>query len=83
MSYVLDLTAFLHHHPAGARKIMQKKEQLGADITRNFLDHFGHTVQTFRQACAQYDEQQTPVILRFRETPKPGVQVVIVGKIQT
>mmetsp|Transcript_18115 Transcript_18115/g.39482 ORF Transcript_18115/g.39482 Transcript_18115/m.39482 type:complete len:107 (-) Transcript_18115:57-377(-) len=79
-SYVLDLTAFLQHHPAGACKIIQKKKQLGADITRNFVDHFGHTVQHFRQACQQYDQQQTPIVLQFRETP--GVKVVILGKIR-
>lgn len=81
-SYVLDLTAFIQHHPAGSRKIIQKKKQLGPDITRNFIDHFGHTVRAFREACRQYDKQQTPTVLRFRETPEPGVKVVILGKIR-
>ena len=81
-SYVLDLTAFIQHHPAGSRKIIQKKKQLGPDITRNFVDHFGHTVRAFREACRQYDKQQTPTVLRFRETPEPGVKVVILGKIR-
>jgi len=81
-SYVLDLTDFVQHHPAGARKIIAKKKQLGPDITPNFVDHFAHTVRTFREACKQYDKFQTPTVLRFHETPEPGVEVVIVGKLR-
>lgn len=81
-SYVLDITAFVNYHPGTATKIIQKRKQLGVDITPNFVDHFGHTVSAFRKACKQYEEQQSPVTLQFRERPQPGVQVVILGKIQ-
>lgn len=82
-SFVLDLTAFLEHHPAGARKILQKRSELGPDITPNFVDHFGHTVRAFREACRKYENQQnekSPVALLFRETP--GIEVVVIGKLR-
>ena len=57
-SYVLDLSDFWEHHPGGGHRIAAKRTQLGTpDITGNFVDHFAETVQTFRDACRQFDEQ--------------------------
>lgn len=79
--YVVDLTTFLPHHPGSKRcdVIDQKRRQLGPDITRNFIDHFGHTVQTFRQACQTYERTQQPVTVQFQE--RPHSNVVILGKV--
>merc|ERR1740122_41363 len=79
-SYVLDLSAFLAHHPGTAKRIMQKRQTDGVDITRNFLDHFGHTVTTFRDACQVFDRIQQPVSFKFSEVP--SVEVVIRGKVK-
>lgn len=79
-SYVLDLSTFLAHHPAGARKIINKRRQVGPDTTSNFLDHFGHTVRTFREACRQYDRKLSPVVLRFKESGDQH-EVLVIGKI--
>lgn len=81
-SYVLDLTKFLDHHPGSARKIINRRNK-SVDITSNFVDHFGHTVRTFREACRDYDSTRRPVVLKFRETESlPDADVVIVGKIE-
>eukprot|EP00401_Gymnodinium_catenatum_P080337 CAMPEP_0117569658 /NCGR_PEP_ID=MMETSP0784-20121206/58776_1 /TAXON_ID=39447 /ORGANISM="" /LENGTH=136 /DNA_ID=CAMNT_0005367647 /DNA_START=40 /DNA_END=451 /DNA_ORIENTATION=+ len=66
-SYVLDLSDFLAHHPGTTKKIMDKRQAVGADITSNFLDHFGWTVKTFRDACQEFERKQQPVSIRFRE----------------
>jgi cytochrome b involved in lipid metabolism len=80
-SYVLDLTAFIEHHPAGARKIINKRKEMGPDISPNFLDHFGHTVEAFRDACKQYErDPRAPVKLKFRETG--DVEVRVIGRIK-
>ncbi|CAB9519044.1 expressed unknown protein [Seminavis robusta] len=81
-TYVLDLSSFLQHHPGRARKIIQKRKELGCDITPNFLNHFGHTVRTFRQACQEFDRTQEPVSFDFQETANnKNAPVVILGKI--
>lgn len=80
-SYVLDLTLFVQHHPGSARKIINKTKQVGPVISNHFLDHFGHTVRAFREACQQYDKFKTPVNLTFPETG-PDIPVVVIGKIQ-
>jgi Cytochrome b5-like Heme/Steroid binding domain len=88
-SYVLDLSQFIEHHPGSAKKIRHKRRELGTtpDISRNFLDHFSFTVQTFRQACRDFDAQQQPVTFRFMEgtnrTVATEANVVIVGKIES
>jgi Cytochrome b5-like Heme/Steroid binding domain len=89
-SYVLDLSHFIEHHPGSAKKIRNKRRELGPDISRNFLDHFSFTVQTFRQACRDFDaqqQQQQPVTFRFTQgtsrTVATTANVVIVGKIES
>ena len=87
--YVVDLTEFLSHHPAGAKKIINKRKQLGSDISPNFLDHFKHTVDKFHGACREYDEkygqdggeekEDCVVVFQFKE--RPDVSVRIIGKI--
>lgn len=79
--YVLDLTAFVAHHPGSKKKIINKRRERGPDISSNLLDHFGHTVQTFREACRRYDADPTgaPVRLKFRETG--DMEVLVIGKI--
>ena len=79
-SYVLDLTKFIKHHPGTARKIINERRE-AIDISLNFLDHFGHTVRAFREACKQYEAGQVPVILTFSETGKEH-EVVIIGKVE-
>ena len=76
-SYVLDLTAFLRKHPAGARKIVQRRNK-SLDIASNFLDHFGHTVRNFRNACREYDRKGEAVAIQFREVQEP---VYLIGKV--
>ena len=76
--YVVDISNFLDRHPAGAQKIRQKRKALGVDISPNFLDHFSHTVKTFREACSTFDRAQEPVAFRFREVE---TEVVILGKV--
>jgi len=82
-SYVLDLSAFLKHHPGSERKILQKREKLGVDITQNFVDHFRHTVDTFRQAARKMENKSDgqPLSFQFREVP--GVDVTILGKLES
>ena len=83
-NYVLDLTSFLQHHPAGAQKIIQRRKK-SIDITSNFIDHFGHTVRTFRQACQEYDRDssmgKTPVVVVLK-FPEVAGEVLIIGKIR-
>eukprot|EP00931_Biecheleriopsis_adriatica_P106407 TRINITY_DN80869_c0_g1_i1.p1 TRINITY_DN80869_c0_g1~~TRINITY_DN80869_c0_g1_i1.p1 ORF type:complete len:134 (+),score=19.36 TRINITY_DN80869_c0_g1_i1:48-449(+) len=79
-SYVVDLSAFLAHHPGTASRILQKRKAEGADISRNFLDHFGHTVKTFRKACQEFDRSQQPVSFSFKEVP--SAEVIIRGKLK-
>jgi cytochrome b involved in lipid metabolism len=79
-SYVLDISSFLKHHPGSAEKIVNKRKELGVDITRNFVDHFGHTVRAFRKACQEYDKFGAHVQLRFNETD--DATVFVIGKIQ-
>jgi cytochrome b involved in lipid metabolism len=80
-SYVLDLSQFVKQHPAGARKIEQKRKELGIDITANFIDHFGHTVRTFRNAARAMEaaDNEAPVTFQFRE--RSGANVVILGRL--
>ncbi len=81
--YVLDLTSFLDHHPGSAGKILSKRKK-HFDITSNFIDHFRHTVNTFRRACRDYENQNEsvhqPLSFSFQETP--DVHVTILGKIE-
>jgi cytochrome b involved in lipid metabolism len=77
-SYVLDLSAFLRHHPSGARKIIQRRKK-AIDISSNFLDHFPHTVRTFRDACRQYDRTGEKVTFRFEEVAQ---EVQVIGKVK-
>ena len=76
--YVPDLSEFLAHHPAGTNKIIQRKKK-SIDITSNFIDHFGHTVRSFRDACSQFDKTGHVVVFSFQETDK--VSVKIIGKV--
>ena len=82
-SYVLDLSEFLHHHPkdTGGRKIVQKRQKLGVDITPNFIDHCSHTVAKFRQATQTLERKNDgkPVTFQFQEVP--DVNVTILGKL--
>ncbi|CAD7945346.1 unnamed protein product [Amoebophrya sp. A25] len=75
--YVLDLSAFVAHHPGSEAKIMRKRRG-NVDITSNFVDHFGYTVQTFRKACAEFDRIQEPVKFTFRDLGQ--FPVIILGK---
>ena len=77
-SYVLDLTAFVRKHPAGARKILQRRQK-SLDIAPNFLDHFGHTVRTFRDACRKHESTGEPVTFRFSEVAE---HVHLLGKVR-
>ena len=77
-SYVLDLTAFLRHHPASARKIIHRRNK-SIDISSNFLDHFGHTIRTFRDACRKHDRTGEVVTFRFSEVAE---HVHLIGKVQ-
>ena len=80
-NYVVDLTSFLDHHPGGVQKIMTRKDK-SVDITSNFMDHFGHTVSAFREACRQFDQMggEDATVLKFRETG--DAEVKIIGKIK-
>ena len=77
--YVLDLSQFVKHHPAGARKIQNKRNELGVDITRNFMDHFGRTVQTFRTAARSLSDETPIVTFQFQE--RQDVNVTILGRL--
>lgn len=76
-TYVLDLTLFLQHHPAGAKKIIQRRNK-SVDISSNFLDHFGHTVRAFRDACRRHDHLKLSVALKF---PESAGEVLIIGRV--
>ena len=76
--YVVDLSEFLAHHPAGAKKITNRKEK-SIDITSNFIDHFGHTVRAFRDACKQFEKTGHAVTFSFEETS--NISVRIIGKV--
>eukprot|EP00578_Thalassiosira_sp_NH16_P017729 CAMPEP_0181127630 /NCGR_PEP_ID=MMETSP1071-20121207/28303_1 /TAXON_ID=35127 /ORGANISM="Thalassiosira sp., Strain NH16" /LENGTH=104 /DNA_ID=CAMNT_0023213387 /DNA_START=267 /DNA_END=581 /DNA_ORIENTATION=- len=76
-NYVLDLTSFIDHHPAGAKKIINRRKN-SVDVSSNFLDHFGHTVRSFRDACQRYDRTNQTVVLRF---PNVVGEVLIIGKV--
>ena len=92
-SYVLDLTSFLQHHPAGAQKIIKRREK-SVDISSNFLDHYAHTVRAFREACQQYEENlslhqqgdekrvvEVTVSLKFNDVVEG--EVLIIGKVDS
>ena len=74
---VLDLTSFIQHHPGSAQKIIQRRNN-SVDVSLNFLDHFGHTVRTFREGCKRYDQEKTAVVLKF---PEASGEVFIIGKV--
>ncbi|VEU34955.1 unnamed protein product [Pseudo-nitzschia multistriata] len=78
-SYVLDLTAFLQKHPAGGKKILQRRNK-AIDISSNFLDHFGHTVRTFKDACREHEKTGERVTFRFKEVAEP---VHLIGKVRS
>jgi cytochrome b involved in lipid metabolism len=59
--YVLDLTSFIQHHPGSAPKIIQRCNK-SVDVLLKFLDHFGHTVRTFREACTRNDQVEGNMI---------------------
>ena len=77
-SYVVDLSSFLRYHPAGAQKILQRRNK-SIDISSNFLDHFSHTVKRFREACQEYERIQRNVVVRFPEADKG--EVLIIGRV--
>ena len=77
-SYVLDLTKFLRHHPSGAQKIVKRRNK-SIDIGSNFLDHFAHTVRTFREACSKHDATGQVVSFRFKEVDQYSVSIL--GKV--
>ena len=79
--YVLDLTSFLEVHPAGAAKIVARRRK-SVDITSNSIDHFGHTVRSFRDACRRFDETGCAVAIAFRETAGSGGEARIVGRVR-
>ena len=77
--YLVDITNFIDHHPGSKRKILRKIDEVGAyNITRNFIDHFGHTVRLFRQKAKEFDQKGDgkPVIFCFNETPNYPVQII-------
>ena len=74
---VRDLTSFIQHHPGSAQKIIQRRNK-SVDVSSNFLDHFGHTVRTFREACKRYDQVKNAVVLKF---PEASGEVFIIGKV--
>ena len=76
--YLLDLTDFVDHHPGTKAKILAKRAR-GKDITRNFLDHFGHTTATFRAAARAFNKTGKPVRFTFKETP--SAPVTILGRL--
>ena len=76
-SYTLDLTSFIQHHPGSAQKIIRRRNK-SVDVSSNFLDHFGHTVCTFREDCKQYDQEKTAVVMKF---PEDSGEVFIIGKV--
>ena len=91
-SYV-DLTSFIQHHPAGAQKIIKRREK-SVDISSNFLDHYAHTVRSFREACQQYEENlslhqqgdekrvvEVTVSLKFNDVAEG--EVLIIGKVDS
>ena len=78
-SYVLDLTQFLQHHPAGAKKIIDRRNK-SLDISSNFLDHFGHTVRAFREACQRHETSKQTVALKFQDIAE---EVLIIGKVES
>ncbi len=81
-SYVLDLTEFLLKHPgprAGPKKIIQRRKK-GIDISSNFLDHYAHTVENFKNACREHDKTGERVTFRFKETAEP---VHLIGKVRS
>ena len=78
--YLVDITNFIAHHPGSMKKILNKQKELGLDITPNFVDHFGHTVNKFREAGRKFDSGTgDPVAFEFKETP--GKTVIIIGKM--
>jgi len=77
--YVLDLSAFLQQHPGTPSKIVKKRQQVGPDVSNNFLDHFGHTVKTFREACRRFEEARQPITFTFAERPKSSIKIL--GKV--
>ena len=79
--YVLDPTSFLEAHPAGAAKIVARRRK-SIDITSNFIDHFRHTVRSFRDACRRFDKTGCAVAIAFRETAGSGGEARIVGRVR-
>jgi len=79
--YVLDLSDFLPQHPGLSARIVQKRKELGPDISPSFLDHFGHTVRTFQDACNKFEQAKTPLSFYFKQ--RPGIAVKIIGKVAT
>mmetsp|Transcript_31629 Transcript_31629/g.47167 ORF Transcript_31629/g.47167 Transcript_31629/m.47167 type:complete len:116 (-) Transcript_31629:269-616(-) len=80
-NYVVDLTDFLTHHPGSTQKILSKRKQLGVDISPNFVDHFGHTVSTYRDACRRFEDGRCQEIVEFTFRERGGNVVKIVGKV--
>ena len=78
--YLVDLTHFVDHHPGTKAKILAKRAN-GLDISANFLDHFGHTVATFRAAAREFESRggEEPVTFTFKETGN-GAPVTIIDK---
>ena len=79
--YVVDLTSFLDAHPAGAGKIVARRRG-SVDVTSSFVDHFGRTVRSFRDACRRFDETGRSVAIAFRETAGGGGEARIVGRVR-
>ena len=78
-NYPIDLILFLQHHPAGAETIIQRREK-SMDISLNFLDHFGHTVQAFWEVFQRHDRLKQRIALTFYETAEEDI-VFITGKV--
>ena len=79
--YLVDITDFIDSHPGSKQKIINKQKELGLDITRNFIDHFGHTVRHFRDQCKKFEAGKgEPLTFEFKETP--GKPVIIVGRME-
>ena len=73
---MLDLTDFIDVHPGTKARIMGKLAN-GIDITPNFVDHYGHTVATFRAACKKFEQNGGEAVsFTFRERPKNPIRVV-------
>ena len=75
--YIVDLTDFAAHHPGTKARILDKRAK-NFDISRNFLDHFGHTVKTFCVATQEFEGNgdNRPATFTFKERPNALVRII-------